>query len=397
MTAPDLAADPPPPAHADWQDDILPGFERQLLALPGGETAVLVRRRSAASPAESRGSAGPPARSNNPVDDAVRATLTAAAPAAPKPSGHLADGPPAAAQSGAHPDKGVPAVGQASAKPAVLYLHGFVDYFFQTHLADAFEARGYRFYALDLRGYGRSLEYSTDPERPNYVPDLSVYAQDLDAAARAIAEEEAGRSLVGIGHSTGGLILPLWAAARPRPLRALALNSPWLDFNGNWFMRGPATWLVAGLAKIAPKLPISGLKVHYGRALHHETGGEWVYDLAWKPHDGFPVRPLWFTSVRRWQARVARGIEVGCPVLVMTSLRRGDPTRHHPEVITTDSILNPRQMWRRAPKLGLDVEVRALEGGAHDLALSPEPARSRYLAETLDWFDRVVAPAPRGL
>lgn len=40
---------------------------------------------------------------------------------------------------------------------AVLYVHGFVDYFFQTHLADFFAERGWDFYALDLRKYGRSL------------------------------------------------------------------------------------------------------------------------------------------------------------------------------------------------------------------------------------------------
>jgi alpha-beta hydrolase superfamily lysophospholipase len=40
---------------------------------------------------------------------------------------------------------------------AVLYVHGFNDYFFQTHLADFFAERGWDFYALDLRKYGRSL------------------------------------------------------------------------------------------------------------------------------------------------------------------------------------------------------------------------------------------------
>lgn len=34
---------------------------------------------------------------------------------------------------------------------AVLYVHGYVDYFFQTHLADHFAARGWDFYGLDLR------------------------------------------------------------------------------------------------------------------------------------------------------------------------------------------------------------------------------------------------------
>ena len=34
---------------------------------------------------------------------------------------------------------------------AVLYVHGFSDYFFQRHMAERFAAEGYAFYALDLR------------------------------------------------------------------------------------------------------------------------------------------------------------------------------------------------------------------------------------------------------
>ncbi|MFQ9503751.1 MAG: alpha/beta hydrolase [Alistipes indistinctus] len=39
---------------------------------------------------------------------------------------------------------------------AVLYLHGYIDYFFQTHMAERFAGEGWNFYALDLRKYGRS-------------------------------------------------------------------------------------------------------------------------------------------------------------------------------------------------------------------------------------------------
>src|SRR5690606_36880573 len=44
---------------------------------------------------------------------------------------------------------------------AVLYVHGFVDYFFHPHVAAALAGRGYAFYALDLRAYGRSLTSHT--------------------------------------------------------------------------------------------------------------------------------------------------------------------------------------------------------------------------------------------
>ena len=36
---------------------------------------------------------------------------------------------------------------------AILYIHGYNDYFFQAQLGDSVAAHGYNFYALDLRKY----------------------------------------------------------------------------------------------------------------------------------------------------------------------------------------------------------------------------------------------------
>ena len=45
----------------------------------------------------------------------------------------------------------------AASRGAVLWVHGFIDYFFQRHVAERFAMEGYAFYALDLRKHGRSL------------------------------------------------------------------------------------------------------------------------------------------------------------------------------------------------------------------------------------------------
>lgn len=49
---------------------------------------------------------------------------------------------------------------------AVLYIHGYVDYFFQSHLADFYIQQGLHFYALDLRRHGRALQAH---QSPNYT------------------------------------------------------------------------------------------------------------------------------------------------------------------------------------------------------------------------------------
>lgn len=111
---------------------------------------------------------------------------------------------------------------------AVLYVHGYVDYFFQTHLADHFVERGYSFYALDLRKYGRSLR---PHHSPNFVRDLAAYDEELDAAVRVIREEDGHRQLLVNGHSTGGLVTALWAGRRAGRgvVDGLFLNSPFLS------------------------------------------------------------------------------------------------------------------------------------------------------------------------
>ena len=68
-----------------------------------------------------------------------------------------------------------------TARGAVLHVHGFCDYFFQTSAADFWAAQGYDFYALDLRKYGRSLR---PHQTPNFTTDLAAYHEELDEAYR---------------------------------------------------------------------------------------------------------------------------------------------------------------------------------------------------------------------
>jgi len=108
---------------------------------------------------------------------------------------------------------------------AVLYVHGFIDYFFQRHMAERFAAEGYEFFALDLRKYGRSLQ---PHQHPCFCMDLSEHYADLTRAL-----DEIGAPVLLAGHSTGGLICALYAhdGARRERVKALWLNSPFFEFN----------------------------------------------------------------------------------------------------------------------------------------------------------------------
>jgi alpha-beta hydrolase superfamily lysophospholipase len=277
-------------------------------------------------------------------------------------------------------------------RPAVLYVHGFVDYFFQTHVAEALADRGYDLYALDLRDYGRSIRPGREP---NHTTDLATYAEELDAAVRLVRAEH--DRVVLLGHSTGGLVAALWAHhRRARGLvDAVVLNSPWLDVRGTWLERTVLSWLLLHVVgRVAPRLVVAHVGADYGEALHAGTGGEWAYDLAWKPHEGFPVRAGFVRAIRRGHVAVARGLDVDVPVLVLASDASGPDDRWHDGLLTTDSVLDVADMRRLAPRLGPDVTYEEVAGGAHDLALSPLPARTRYLDAVTAWLD-VALGRPR--
>jgi alpha-beta hydrolase superfamily lysophospholipase len=272
---------------------------------------------------------------------------------------------------------------------AVLYLHGFVDYFFQTHLADFFTERGYDFYALDLRKYGRSL---LAHQTPNFCLDVSDYYAEIDEAVRLIREDDGHDTLLVNGHSTGGLIAALWAhRVRGRgKVQGLFLNSPFFEFAEPWLIRRTLTPILRTLGGRRPlaRLP-QQLGRTYGLSLHRDHHGEWDYDLAWKPLNGYGVYAGWVRAISDAHRQVQRGLAIDVPVLVGCSARsyRG---RFAEAAHEADSVLNVAHMVRYAPRLGRDVTLVRIDGGKHDLTLSRLPARTVLFQEVDQWLRRTL-------
>lgn len=276
---------------------------------------------------------------------------------------------------------------EATSRQAVLYLHGFTDYFFQAAHAERWVTAGIDFYALDLRTSGRAVGERT---RPGDVRDLRDHDEEIGHALDAI-RADGHDQVVLLGHSTGGLVALGWADHHPGEVDAIVLNSPWVEHNGPWTERVLLTPLVGLLARWLPSVVVGHLDEPYGRWLREQG---WDYDLEWKPVEGFPMRAGMFASVRREQARLARGLTVDVPVLLCCSTRSGSPSSPTEEELrTADCVLDVRHMVDRAPRLGPDVRVVQVHGGVHDLALSPAPARETYERTAVEWAAAQLAAA----
>lgn len=280
-----------------------------------------------------------------------------------------------------------------TARPAVLHVHGYNDYVFQDHVAAALAARGYAFYGLDLRRCGRSRRPG---QAPHGTRDLAEYRSDLDAALAVVRAEHPWVAVA--GHSTGGLVVALWAAARgtcaaPPGPDAVVLNSPWLAMRGSRLTRALRAAGAAVIGRLAPTAVVERPHVSpYQAQLHVTAGGRWEYDLALKPPGGFPVRAGWLRAVVRGQRDLARGLDLAVPVLVCTSDTYGPNRTDNPDLARQETVLDLSQVWRLAPRLGPDVTVVRIAGGLHDLSLSADEPREEYLRTVLDWLD---AHAPR--
>ena len=306
-----------------WSPDFLGGYETTELVLPGAETA----------PGE-------------PDDVDLVATLI------------RKSGPRAGAR-------------------AVLYLHGWNDYFFQTHLADYLSDLGYDFYALDLRRYGRSIRPG---QLRGFIGNLDDYTLELDAAADLIATDH--DRLLLMGHSTGGLIAALWAARNADRLEGLILNSPWLDMQGSAIVRALGVPVIDALGSRAPtsiiRLPDLGFTA---RSLHISLGGEWDYDLTLKSRPGPPIRTGWLRAVLLGHQRVAAGLGIGVPILVLASAKTEFARRWHEGLRVVDTVLDVEQIAARAVRLGPHVTVVRIPDGLHDLTLSAAHVRKQVMDE----------------
>jgi len=235
---------------------------------------------------------------------------------------------------------------------AVLYVHGFIDYFFQRHMAERFAAEGYAFYALDLRKHGRSM---LPGQHPCFCKDITEYFDDI---TRALAE--IGAPVLLAGHSTGGLLCSLYAKEgemRDR-VHALWLNSPFFDRKEALRHKTRVASLLGGFFPFMND-PNAVLPA-YVRSLHR---------------NGFPAYFGWVRAIFAAHAKVHAGLDLGIPVLSM----------HSDEA---DIVLDWKQIASWSRTLGPNVTVLPFPGGLHDLVLSRAEIRDAVFNQLFAWAAR---------
>ncbi len=267
------------------------------------------------------------------------------------------------------------------AKPSILYIHGFVDYFFHPHVADAFLEAGHNFYALELRRYGHSL---LPHQKPNFCKSMKEYYDDINAALCYIPGD-----IILLGHSTGGLTATLYAlqGGKKPCVQGVILNSPFYRFNKPFILEHLALPFLGFLSHILPSGKITkALSENYPMSIHKDYYGDWNFDLSFKPIEGFPAYLSWFRAIIKGQRVVwkYRGT-LDIPVLLMRSSHSVYGAKWSDKFLAGDSVLNVQDIKQVGEALGPQVTSLVIENGLHDLYLSPEPIRTQAIEQTIKW------------
>jgi alpha-beta hydrolase superfamily lysophospholipase len=271
---------------------------------------------------------------------------------------------------------------------AVLYVHGFSDYFFHDELAQFFDDQNIGFYALDLRKYGRSL---LAHQRANFCKDVREYYEEIDLSLDMIQQNH--RDFMLCGHSTGGLILSLYAANNPngQKAKALILNSPFFEFNFPEVMRKTLLPVLMQLGKTSPYANVLvRLSKLYALSLHKNYFGEWEYDLKLKPFKGFPIYAGWVRAIGGAQKRVRARLNLTIPILLLHSDKSIRKQRGFSDNLQeADIVLNVDDMRSTAPLLGSNLTHIELKNAMHDVFLSKKEVRQQAYLHLASWLKTI--------
>ncbi len=266
---------------------------------------------------------------------------------------------------------------------ALIYIHGFNDYFFQSQMADSFAAHGFNFYAVDLRRYGRSLRPG---QYPCDISSMSEYFPDIDSTL-SVMRKDGNTSITMLGHSTGGLLAAYYMSLNhDTPVDSLMLNSPFLDWNlgslEHWI------WAVDLLADICPSAKIpQGHSDAYSHSLLKKYNGRWDFNTSWKREDSPDVTARWVRAVDKAQTYLhSHPGSVDVPVLLMYSSQSYHGSDYTPEASKSDAVLDVNDIKRYGMELSRNVTPLQVSGGLHDLMLSSPEVLSQLYPAMFRWL-----------
>lgn len=270
---------------------------------------------------------------------------------------------------------------EGSGDRLALCLHGFPEHAVSwRHQMPVLAALGYRVWAVNQRGYGRS-------SRPARVADYAT-PELLDDVA-ALVDASGASSVVLIGHDWGAMVAWHFAAARVRPLeRLVIMNVPHpLCFRAalRQWRQARRSWYIAFFQ--LPGLPERLLSANGGAAVRRMFAGLDLPPEVMAVYAAQIAEPGAATAMLNWyraaRLRGARRVDASRVIEVPTLLVWGED-----DVALDVACLDGTERYVR------DLTLRRLPGVSHWVQQDAPQAVNRLLRDFLGPSD--AGPGPAG-
>jgi len=275
-----------------------------------------------------------------------------------------------------------------NSKKAVLYIHGFNDYFFNKEFASRFLNQGYSFFAIDLHNYGKNIKKET---KRYFFRDAKEFYPEINQAINIIKNEYNIENITLYGISQGGLLAALYENDNKK-VDALILDSPFFDFHFNWFLENLALPIVSQIGSFFPNFVLESEEVNvFGKTIHKDFDGEWDIDMNLKAiTTNAPVYLGWIHAVYEAQQRLQNGLDIKVPSLILYSdkstTEQSDKKYHH----ISDIVLDVKDMDKYANMLSKNnalITKKEIQKGMHGILISPKPVRDIAYNKIFNWLN----------
>lgn len=275
-----------------------------------------------------------------------------------------------------------------NASKAVLYIHGFNDYFFNEEFAQKFIENGYSFFAIDLHHYGRNI---TPHSMPYYFKDVREFDDEITLAIDHIKNDFAVSNLTLYGYSQGSLIASLYAATH-KHIDQLIVDSAFFDFNFHPWIEKIVLPVVAYFGQFFPEFKIDSNSPNtFGQSLHKDFYGEWDFDLNLKHiKTNAPIYLGWIHAIYEAQKKVHQGINVNIPVLNIYSTTSHIESLKAEFLFSSDIVLDVQEIAFYGKKLNQTPHLTtsiAIENAMHGVTLSTPSVREKAYDEIFRWLN----------
>ncbi len=271
------------------------------------------------------------------------------------------------------------------ADTAVLYIHGYMDYFFQHHLAAYFIDQRVSFYAIELRKYGSSIKKH---QHENYFKNISEYDEEISVVLEKI-KEEGHSNIVLNGHSTGGLIATYYALHGEYKdlISGIILNSPFLEFNIPKLSKFILPFITP-LSLLFPYFKFTKLPPFYTQSLHQNYKGRWSFNLEYKPVPSFVTYLGWVRAVLMAQKEIqSRNIE-DIPCIIFHSDKSCFATTWDDLMLRSDAVLNVDDIVFFGRKIYPNADIVEIKNAMHDVVLSEDDVIEDYFSHISEWLKK---------